>query len=112
MNNQILPYDFIKLKDEITINGIYTFFYQEKDVSFIFPGETHDFWELIYMDKGFAYLLIDDKGFKINQGELFFSIKIKIILFGPIAMLLLFFLQYPSTCTSRMRSFLNLKGLE
>lgn len=112
MNNQILPYDFIKLKDEITINGIYTFFYQEKDVSFIFPGETHDFWELIYMDKGFAYLLIDDKGFKINQGELFFFNKNQNHIVWSDSNVAPFFLQYPSTCTSRMRSFLNLKGLE
>ena len=61
----------VELRNELQIKGIYSLMYQEKDTNFIFPGEVHDFWELIYMDKGFAYLMIDDKGYKVNQGELF-----------------------------------------
>lgn len=61
----------IELRNELEIQGLYTLMYQEKDTNFIFKGEVHDFWELIYMDKGFAYLLIEDKGYKINQGDLF-----------------------------------------
>jgi hypothetical protein len=62
---------YFELEDKLVIKGVHTFYYQEKNTEFIFPGETHDFWEFIYMDKGFAYLLIDDHGYKINQGDLF-----------------------------------------
>ncbi len=65
-------YRMMELRDEITIQGIYSLTYQEKGAEFLFAGEAHDFWELIYLDKGFLYLLIDDKGYKVNQGELFF----------------------------------------
>lgn len=64
--------ELIELRDEIKINGIFTLIYQEKGTNFLFPGEKHDFWEFIYMDKGFVYLLVDDKGYKLNQGEIFF----------------------------------------
>ncbi len=67
-----MKYDIIQLYDEISIKGIYTLVYQEKSSDFLFEGESHDFWELIYVDKGFLYLLIDDKGYKVNQGEMFF----------------------------------------
>lgn len=65
-------YEMIPLHDEIQIKGIFTLAYQEKGTNFLFAGETHDFWELIYLDKGFVYLLLDDRGYKVNQGELFF----------------------------------------
>lgn len=67
--------ELTELKDILSINGIYTFLYQEKKPGFLFPGEIHDFWELIYMTKGYAYLLIEDKGYKISEGELFFFNK-------------------------------------
>lgn len=62
----------VELNESLIIRGIYTIYYQEKSADFIFPGETHDFWELIYMDRGYAYLLIEDKGYKISEGDLFF----------------------------------------
>ena len=61
----------VDMKEIMKIPGIYTFGYKEKDVNFLFPGETHDFYEFIYMDKGYCYLLIEDAGFKINSGEMF-----------------------------------------
>ena len=67
--------DLYELKDELFIKGIYTIYYQEKPSNFLFPGEKHDFWELMYLDKGFVYLLIDEKGYKVDQGELLFFNK-------------------------------------
>ncbi len=64
--------ELIELPDDIVINGIFTLIYQEKGADFLFPGEKHDFWEFIYADKGFVYLLVEDKGYKLNQGEIFF----------------------------------------
>ncbi|MEA4890643.1 MAG: AraC family transcriptional regulator [Clostridiaceae bacterium] len=60
------------LSDDMAIHDLYTFLYQEKGCDFLFPGERHDFWELIYVDQGYLYLLIDEAGYKVNQGEMYF----------------------------------------
>lgn len=65
-------YKMTPLSDEIVITGFFVIKYQEKGPGYFFPGETHCCMELIAVDRGFIYLLIDDKGYKVNEGELFF----------------------------------------
>ena len=65
----------LKLHRHITIGSIYTFFYQEKEKGFIFPGEAHTPLELTYMDKGSMHSVADGKDIILNQGDL--------IIYGP-----------------------------
>lgn len=57
---------------KVTINNVYTLFYQDKGKKFLFKGEKHNFWELTYVDKGTLYNNIDGKTYVTRQGELIF----------------------------------------
>lgn len=54
----------------LNINNIHTLFYHEKERGFSFKGERHSFWELTYVDKGYMYNVLNDKVFKLSQGDL------------------------------------------
>ncbi len=60
------------LSSSINISQIHTLFYQEKEKGFTFKGETHDFLELTYVDKGKMYTLIDHRTILLEQGEAVF----------------------------------------
>ena len=45
-------YTRTRLKDEISISEIVTIHYFEFSKDYKFSGESHDCWELVYVDKG------------------------------------------------------------
>lgn len=47
-----MEYKKMSVKKEISIDAIITIHYFEYTSDFSFEGETHDFWELVYVDKG------------------------------------------------------------
>ncbi len=57
---------------KVNIQKIFTLFYQEKEKGFVFRGESHDFWELTYVDKGFLHTMVDGKEWVLQQRELIF----------------------------------------
>lgn len=54
------------------IPEIVTIHYYELDKSFVFDGEEHDFWEMVYVDKGAVEIRADEKTLVLNQGEILF----------------------------------------
>ena len=62
----------VKLKDTISIRGIYSVHYFEFSKTYTFPGESHDFWELVYVDKGRIIATADDKDIELQSGEVIF----------------------------------------
>jgi quercetin dioxygenase-like cupin family protein len=60
------------LKEEFQVDGIITVHYFEFACDYVFKGEAHNFWELVYVDKGELEIMADDKGFKLKQGEMIF----------------------------------------
>lgn len=65
-------YTQTKLNNVIEIDNIYTVHYFEFVKDYIFEGETHDFWEFVYVDKGEVEVMADDKGYKLKQGDMIF----------------------------------------
>ena len=61
-----------KLNSLINISKVVVMHYYEFDRNFIFAGERHDFWEIIYVDKGKVQIESDDKVIVLSQGELAF----------------------------------------
>lgn len=59
-----------RMKSNIAVNSIYTFFYHEKEKGFIFPGEAHKPLELTYVDKGAIHSVADGMDVLLNQGDL------------------------------------------
>lgn len=66
--------DFIKHKFHRTFNveSLITFFYMEFSKEFSYDGESHDFWELVYIDKGDMLCTADKNKFYLKSGELIF----------------------------------------
>ena len=61
-----------RLKSVIDISRIVTIHYYEFDQNFIFHGEQHDFWELVYVDKGSVEVCMDHEHIILKQGEIVF----------------------------------------
>ena len=61
-----------QLKNVINISKIVTVHYYEFDKNFVFDGETHDFWEMVYIDKGRVQVKRDEEELVLSQGEIIF----------------------------------------
>lgn len=61
-----------KIENLIIINKIVTVHYFEFSKNFSSPGESHDFWEMVYADKGNIICSADKNTLLLKQGELLF----------------------------------------
>ena len=64
-----------QLTSEVRISRIFTFFYQEKEQGFLFPGESHPMPELTYVDQGELHSVVDGQDLLLKQGDL--------VIYGP-----------------------------
>lgn len=60
------------MAEEIHIKKLYTVHYFEFDKTYKFFGESHDFWEFVYVDKGEMMAVADDKEHLLKQGTVIF----------------------------------------
>lgn len=60
------------LNDEIVIDKLYTVHYFEYPKHFRFTGERHDFWELVYVDKGEIIATAGSQDLTLHQGNMIF----------------------------------------
>lgn len=67
-----MAYDGIRLKNSISIEKLYSIHYFEYMSDFKFPGETHDFWEFVCVDKGEVSVTGGDRQFVLKRGEIAF----------------------------------------
>ncbi len=64
-----------RVDHQLRVDGIYTFFYQEKEQGFLFSGESHPMTELTYVDQGALHSVVDGQDLLLKQGD--------IVLYGP-----------------------------
>ena len=67
-----MGYQSTKLKQSICITDIITIHYFEYMKHFHFPGEAHDFWEMLCVDKGEVEVQTDDHTYILKGGEIIF----------------------------------------
>ena len=110
-----------KLQSVINISKIVTIHYYEFDRHFVFHGESHDFWEMVYVDKGTVEIMRDEERIVLRQGEVVFhrpnefhSIKALdsspnffVISFVCESGMMQYFERYQTTLDRRLRSFLS-----
>lgn len=72
MSRKNVEYPKINLDKVIEIEQIVSLFYFEYAKDFVFQGESHDFWEFLYVDKGKAEVMADTEGYQLEQGEIIF----------------------------------------
>lgn len=65
-----LPYVQHPLEVPVKISRIVTIHYFEYTKDYQYPGERHDFWEVMYLDRGSAYVTCGDCEHLLSQGEL------------------------------------------
>ncbi len=65
----------LRLEHQNWVEGIYTFFYQEKEQGFLFQGESHPMPELTYVDQGELHSVVEGRDLLLKQGD--------IVLYGP-----------------------------
>ena len=61
-----------QILNEIIINKIISIHYYEFSKTFKYDGESHDFWEMVYVDKGTINIKADKKNYTLSQGEIIF----------------------------------------
>ena len=61
-----------QLQNVINVSKIVTVHYFEFDKNFVFKGESHDFWEMVYVDKGSVQIGRDLENLSLSQGEIIF----------------------------------------
>ena len=69
------PNDSLRMNQQLHIDGIYTFFYQEREQGFIYSGEEHPMPELTYVDQGELHSVTDGLDILLQPGD--------IAIFGP-----------------------------
>lgn len=67
-----MGYKPLELEKVIRIDKIYSVHYFEYGPDYAFTGESHDFWELVYADKGEVYVTADDHELLLKKGQMIF----------------------------------------
>ncbi len=67
--------DHFRMDHKLRVEGIYTFFYQEKEQGFLFSGESHPMPELTYVDQGSLHSVVEGQDTLLKQGDL--------VIYGP-----------------------------
>ncbi|MBO5060388.1 MAG: helix-turn-helix transcriptional regulator [Clostridia bacterium] len=61
-----------KIIEQIHIPQMYTLFEAQYDSSYSFPGETHDFWECLYVKSGGVCVSADGRVYHLAAGDIVF----------------------------------------
>lgn len=69
-----MQYTGITNQKDITIEKIFSVHYFEYSCNFSFEGESHDFWEFIYVDKGNVDITAGTDRIHLHANEVFFHV--------------------------------------
>ncbi len=69
INMSTKKYIVTKLNAPIKVSGIYTIHYFKYGKNFNFAPESHDFWELVFIDSGNAQILSGENMQSLTQGQ-------------------------------------------
>jgi AraC-type DNA-binding domain-containing proteins len=67
-----MNYEMYRLQEDLEISGLITFYYKELTSQLNIEGENHDFWELVYIDKGEMEIYTDTNRYELCQGDIVF----------------------------------------
>ena len=67
-----MTFTFCELNKPLEIHRLYSVHYFEYTSDYAFAGESHDFWELLYVDKGTISVTRDGENLDLTRGEMIF----------------------------------------
>lgn len=59
-----------RIKSHVNVQEILAYYYQVKNTNYVFEGETHNHWELTFIDSGQLSTTIDNKEYTLNEYDL------------------------------------------
>lgn len=65
-------YKSISLQPELSITNIYTIHYFEYSKDFVFEGESHNFWEIVFVDSGAVEVTAGTSTHVLEKGNIIF----------------------------------------
>ena len=68
----MVDFQLTTLKTEISVTKICTVHYFEYSKDHSFPGESHDFWEFVYVDKGEITAVAQESKYVLTHGDIIF----------------------------------------
>ena len=68
----IMYWKYYNVSEEVKIRKIYSFFYNVRDAGFECQGETHDFWECVYVIEGNVSVTADDQIYNLKSNDIIF----------------------------------------
>ena len=60
----------LTVRPGLQITALYTFFYQEKERGFLYPGGSHSLYELTYVDRDRLHCVADGQDLLLQPGEM------------------------------------------
>lgn len=67
-----MPYQPLIPERPLVVQALYSVHYFEYASGYAFPGESHDFWEFLYVDKGTLRVTAGERDRVLTQGQLIF----------------------------------------
>lgn len=67
-----MAFKLIPVQKEIEVTSFHSIYYLEFDIDFYHPPESHDFWELVYVDYGTIDAIVDGVGCSLSSGQVIF----------------------------------------
>lgn len=67
-----MEFNRFTLQELLAVHKLISFHYFEYAKGFAFEGEQHDFWELLYVDKGAVEVRADERLLELTQGMIVF----------------------------------------
>ena len=67
-----MGYQALELEKVLRIDRIYSVHYFEYGPDYAFTGESHDFWEFVYADKGEVYVTAGEEEKLLKKGQMIF----------------------------------------
>lgn len=67
-----MPYQPVSLQRSLRVDEVYTVHYFEYTSGYAFAGEAHDFWELLYVDKGIVRVTAGEHLHDLSRGQIIF----------------------------------------
>ncbi len=61
-----------KLRETVEIEKLSSLLYYDFTKNFVFEGESHDYWEFVYTDKGEIIATAEERDLYLKQGEIIF----------------------------------------
>ena len=77
MNQKMMetPYSYQPLVSKMNLKEIFTCFYQVRKSNYTFPGESHDYYELTYIDHGTLDTTVDGHSYRLSKYDLIFILS-------------------------------------